>query len=93
MKRWFKYIRPHIVSFIVGPLCMIVEVVGEIMMPWLLRGVLNAGSAGTLTVGSCIGYMAAMILTALLMMAGGVGGRAIRSRTSTAFPRARLSHV
>ena len=85
MKRWFKYIRPHIVSFIVGPLCMIVEVVGEIMMPWLLRGVLNAGSAGTLTVGSCIGYMAAMILTALLMMAGGVGGAYFGTRASVDF--------
>ena len=85
MKRWFKYIRPHIVSFIVGPLCMIVEVVGEIMMPWLLRGVLNAGSAGTLTVGSCIGYMAAMILTALCMMAGGVGGAYFGTRASVGF--------
>lgn len=85
MKRWFKYIRPHIVSFIVGPLCMIVEVIGEIMMPWLLRGVLNAGSAGTLTVGSCIGYMAAMILTALLMMAGGVGGAYFGTRASVGF--------
>ena len=85
MKRWFKYVRPHIVSFIVGPLCMIVEVVGEIMMPWLLRGVLNAGSAGTLTVGSCIGYMAAMILTALLMMAGGVGGAYFGTRASVGF--------
>lgn len=85
MKRWFKYIRPHIVSFIVGPLCMIVEVVGEIMMPWLLRGVLNAGSAGTLTVGSCIGYMAAMILTALIMMAGGVGGAYFGTRASVDF--------
>lgn len=85
MKRWFKYIRPHIVSFIVGPLCMIVEVVGEIMIPWLLRGVLNAGSAGTLTVGSCIGYMAAMILTALLMMAGGVGGAYFGTRASVGF--------
>ena len=85
MKRWFKYIRPHIVSFIVGPLCMIVEVVGEIMMPWLLRGVLNAGSAGTLTVGSCISYMAAMILTALLMMAGGVGGAYFGTRASVGF--------
>lgn len=85
MKRWFKYIRPHIVSFIVGPLCMIVEVVGEIMMPWLLRGVLNAGSAGTLTVGSCIGYMVAMILTALLMMAGGVGGAYFGTRASVGF--------
>lgn len=85
MKRWFKYIRPHIVSFIVGPLCMIVEVVGEIMMPWLLRGVLNAGSAGTLTVGGCIGYMAAMILTALCMMAGGVGGAYFGTRASVGF--------
>ena len=85
MKRWFKYIRPHIVSFIVGPLCMIVEVVGEIMMPWLLRGVLNAGSAGTLTVGGCIGYMAAMILTALCMMAGGVGGAYFGTKASVGF--------
>lgn len=85
MKRWFKYIRPHIVSFIVGPLCMIVEVVGEIMMPWLLRGVLNAGSTGTLTVGGCIGYMAAMILTALCMMAGGVGGAYFGTRASVGF--------
>lgn len=85
MKRWFKYIRPHIVSFIVGPLCMIVEVVGEIMMPWLLRGVLNAGGAGTLTVGGCIGYMAAMILTALCMMAGGVGGAYFGTRASVGF--------
>lgn len=85
MKRWFKYIRPHIVSFIVGPLCMIVEVVGEILMPWLLRGVLNAGSAGTLTVGGCIGYMAAMILTALCMMAGGVGGAYFGTRASVGF--------
>lgn len=55
------------------------------MMPWLLRGVLNAGSAGTLTIGSCIGYMAAMILTALLMMAGGVGGAYFGTRASVGF--------
>ena len=55
------------------------------MMPWLLRGVLNAGSAGTLTVGSCISYMAAMILTALLMMAGGVGGAYFGTRASVGF--------
>ena len=55
------------------------------MMPWLLRGVLNAGSAGTLTVGSCIGYMAAMIQTALLMMAGGVGGAYFGTRASVGF--------
>ena len=30
MKRWFKYIKPYALYFITGPLCMIVEVVGEI---------------------------------------------------------------
>lgn len=55
------------------------------MMPWLLRGVLNAGSAGTLTVGGCIGYMVAMILTALCMMAGGVGGAYFGTRASVGF--------
>lgn len=55
------------------------------MMPWLLRGVLNAGSAGTLTVGGCIGYMAAMILTALCMMAGGAGGAYFGTRASVGF--------
>ena len=64
---------------------MIVEIIGEIMMPWLLRGVLNAGSAGTLTVGGCIGYMAAMILTALCMMAGGVGGAYFGTKASVGF--------
>ena len=64
---------------------MIVEVVGEIMMPWLLRGVLNAGSAGTLTVGGCIGYMAAMILTALCMMTGGVGSAYFGTKASVGF--------
>ena len=85
MKRWLKYVRPHAASFILGPLCMIVEVIGEILMPWLLRGVLNAGSAGTLTVGRCIMFTAAMVITALCMMAGGVGGAYFGTKASVGF--------
>ena len=74
MKRWFKYIKPYLPFFILGPICMIVEVIGEVVMPKLLSIVINDANAGTLTVGGSLGVGALMILTALLMMAGGVGG-------------------
>ena len=65
-----KYIRPYKAWFILGPLCMIVEVIGEVLMPMLLAGVINSGNLGTLTVGSSIGTAGLMILIALIMMAG-----------------------
>ena len=49
MRRWMKYIKPYKTWFILGPLCMLVEVVGEVLMPMMLAGVINAGNAGTLT--------------------------------------------
>ena len=42
MKRWFKYIKPYLSWFILGPICMIIEVVGEVVMPKLLANVINA---------------------------------------------------
>lgn len=83
--RWTKYIKPYKAWFILGPLCMIVEVIGEVLMPMLLAGVINAGNAGTLTVGSSIGTAGLMILTALFMMAGGIGGAYFSSKASIAF--------
>ncbi len=85
MKHWMKYIRPYKAWFILGPLCMIVEVIGEVLMPMLLAGVINAGNLGTLTVGSSIGTAGLMILIALIMMAGGIGGCYFSSKASIAF--------
>ena len=45
MKRWFKYVKPYLPFFILGPLCMIVEVIGEVLMPKLLSVVINGGQA------------------------------------------------
>ena len=45
MKRWSKYIKPYLLSFILGPLCMIVEVIGEVLMPRMLSIVINLGNA------------------------------------------------
>ena len=80
-----KYIKPYKAWFILGPLCMIVEVIGEVLMPMMLAGVINAGNLGTLTVGSSIGTAGLMILIALFMMAGGIGGCYFSAKASIAF--------
>ncbi len=85
MKTYWKYIRPYISAFILGPLCMIVEVVGEVVMPKLLAVVINNANAGTLTNGISLRTMALMILTALLMMAGGIGGAFFATKASVNF--------
>ena len=85
MKRWFKYIRPYLPFFIIGPVCMIVEVIGEVVMPKLLAVVINGANDGTLSVASSLGTMGLMILTAFLMMAGGVGGAYFGSKASVNF--------
>ena len=85
MKKWYKYIRPYLFSFIIGPLCMIAEVIGEVIMPKLLSVIINNGNAGTLTAGKSVLIGALMVLTALVMMAGGVGGAYFGSKASVGF--------
>ncbi len=45
MKKWFKYIKPYLPYFIIGPICMIVEVIGEVLMPKFLANIINLGTA------------------------------------------------
>ena len=71
--KWSKYVRPYWKYFLLGPLCMIVEVVGEIVMPRLYSQILNVG-VETHDVGYIVVTCLLMILTAVLMMGGGVGG-------------------
>ena len=85
MKRWFKYIKPYLPYFILGPLCMIVEVIGEVLMPKMLSLVINAGADGTLTVNRSIWVALGMIGIALFMMAGGVGGAYFGAKASVNF--------
>ena len=85
MKRWFKYMKPYLAYFILGPLCMIVEVIGEVIMPRLLAIIINRANDGLLTSGDSIGIMFLMILTAVVMMAGGVGGAYFSAKASVNF--------
>ena len=61
---------------------MIVEVVGEILMPMFLGRIINGATDGTLTPAKSMGIAGLMILTALLMMAGGVGGSYFGAKAS-----------
>lgn len=77
--------KPYTPYFILGPLCMIIEVIGEVVMPRLMAVVIDSANEGTLTNGTSIGIMFLMILTALLMMAGGIGGAYFASKASVNF--------
>ena len=83
--KWSKYIKPYLAYFIIGPLCMIVEVIGEVVMPKLLSVIINSANEGVLTNGKSLGVMGLMILTAIVMMAGGVGGAYFASKASVNF--------
>ena len=85
MKFWFKYIKPYIANFILGPICMIVEVIGEVVMPFLLSRIINMAEEGTLSVEKSIVIGIIMIVVALLMMAGGVGGSYFGAKAAVYF--------
>lgn len=85
MKRWFKYVKPYLKSFILGPLGMIVEVIGEMFMPLVLALIINNGKDGTLTVQKSILYAAILVGIVILMMAGGVCGAYFGAKASVNF--------
>lgn len=64
---------------------MVVEVVGEVVMPKLLATIINGANDGTLTVGGSLLTMLGMIGMALLMMGGGVGGSYFGAKAAVNF--------
>lgn len=85
MKRWWKYIKPYLTSFILGPVGMIVEVIGEMFMPLLLAELINRANNGELTIGGSIGIAGTLIVIVLLMMTGGVAGAYFGAKASVNF--------
>ena len=83
MRRWFKYVKPYLKSFILGPLGMIVEVIGEMFMPILLAEIINRGK--TLGIGGSILISGILTAIVLMMMAGGVAGAYFGSKASVNF--------
>ena len=80
-----KYVKPYMLYFILGPLCMIIEVVGEVLMPLFLAEVINGAIDGSITTTSSLIVMVKMIGAAFLMMLGGVGGSYFGAKASVNF--------
>ena len=90
MKQYKKYVIPYKSAFILGPIFMIVEVLGEIILPKLMSMIINYGCGQDVTVAAkgpayIIGIGAVMIGTALLMMMGGVLGAYFAVKASVNF--------
>lgn len=84
MKRYWKYIRPYLPAFIIGPICMIIEVIGEVVMPLLLKQIVDVG-VDRKDVPYIIIMGIFMVVTAFLMMAGGIGGAYFSVQASSNF--------
>ena len=83
MKRWMKYVKPYWKYFLFGPLCMIIEVIGEVLMPKCLSMVINNAIEYGWSYPTKIALL--MVLIALTMMAGGVGGAYYGAKASVNF--------
>ena len=82
--KWSKYVKPYWKYFVLGPLCMIVEVLGEVALPRLYSQILNVG-VETHNVGYIVVVCLLMILTAVLMMGGGLGGAYFGAKAAVNF--------
>lgn len=85
MKRYWKYVKPYLPAFIIGPIMMMVEVIGEVFMPLLLSNIIDHGVTERKGTAYIIAMGVTMAVTALLMMAGGVGGAYFAIKASTGF--------
>jgi ATP-binding cassette subfamily B multidrug efflux pump len=85
MKHYWKYLRPYLPALIIGPLLMIAEVVGDVVMPLLLSNIIDKGINGQGGIPYIIMMGVIMILTSLAMMATGVGGAYFAVKASSGF--------
>lgn len=85
MKRYWKYIRPYLPYFIIGPVLMLSEVAGEIVLPKIMSSMMDYGVMENYGTQYIIGQAVKMILCILIMICGGVGGHYFSVKASTLF--------
>lgn len=91
MRIYWKYIKPYLPYFIFGPLLMISEVAGEIVLPQIMGTMIDNG-IGAASAGLGIGYILsrALIMAGciLVMICGGVGGHYLSINAAVRFSSA-----
>ncbi len=84
MKRYFKYIKPYLYAFILAPILMIAEVLGEVILPKMMAMIINEGvTSGDTNYILIMGI--AMVLVAVCMAGAGIGAAYFASKASISF--------
>lgn len=74
MKRYFKYIKPHWIYFVFGPILMLTEVLGEVLLPKTVASIINMCNAGNADTSDVIVKGLTMVGVILIMVTGGILG-------------------
>ena len=83
-KRYKSYILPYKSAFILGPLMMVTEVLGEILLPKFMSMIINHGVAQK-DGGYILKMGLVMAVTSFLMAAGGILGAYFAAKASISF--------
>ena len=83
-KRYKSYILPYKSAFILGPLMMVTEVLGEILLPQFMSMIINHGVAQK-DGGYILKMGLVMAITSFLMAAGGILGAYFAAKASISF--------
>ena len=83
-KRYKSYILPYKSAFILGPLMMVTEVLGEILLPKFMSMIINHGVAQK-DGGYILKMGLVMAITSFLMAAGGILGAYFAAKASISF--------
>ena len=83
-KRYKSYILPYKSAFILGPLMMVTEVLGEILLPKFMSMIINHGVAQK-DGGYILRMGLVMAITSFLMAAGGILGAYFAAKASISF--------
>lgn len=74
MKRYFRFIKPYKLCFILGPILMLTEVAGEIVLPKLMGGMIDEGIISDAGTGFIIRRALLMLGCILIQVTGGIFG-------------------
>lgn len=79
-----KYVKPYKWYFILGPMCMIAEVIGDVLLPYLTSLIINVGAANQ-DIAYIVKMGCIMAVVAIFMMFAGMGGSYFGIKASASF--------
>jgi ATP-binding cassette subfamily B multidrug efflux pump len=85
LKKYWKYVYPYLPYFILGPLLMLSEVAGEIVLPKIMATMIDNGIMADYGTSYIITQALKMIGFICVMIVGGLGGHYFSVKASVSF--------